>query len=159
MSTAEQTARSRDQDRNRDRRGSAGDRGEDHGDQAPPKPPKLAYAGAAIGALLFALCVGLLGYEGLSPTEGKPAIELRVLDVTKTGSSWLARIEARNDGDATGAGVMVEGTLMSGGSELEKAQAEFDYVPSGSSRRGGLFFSRDPAGFELRLRVLGYVEP
>ena len=34
-----------------------------------------------------------------------------------------------------------------------------DYLPPGSEREGGLFFSRDPRRHEVRLRAKGYVDP
>ena len=55
--------------------------------------------------------------------------------------------------------MQVEGLLLDGENVLEEAAAEFDYVPAGSVRQGGLFFSRDPTAHELQLRVRGYVEP
>ena len=34
-----------------------------------------------------------------------------------------------------------------------------DYLPQDSERRGGLFFTEDPAAYELVLRAQGYAEP
>ncbi|HEY0833379.1 MAG TPA: hypothetical protein VGE72_05660 [Azospirillum sp.] len=119
----------------------------------------LAWITSGIGALLFLGAVGILGYEGLFRNGGNPVFVLSVEKVTHDGQRWHAGIRAENTGGATGAGVRVVGQLMSGSAVVETAEAEFDYVPAGSTRRGGLYFDRDPAAHELRLRVQGYSEP
>ena len=41
----------------------------------------------------------------------------------------------------------------------ETSEATIDYLPARSEREGGLIFSRDPRGHELRLRAKGYAQP
>lgn len=118
-----------------------------------------AWIASGIGLLLFVGTVGMLGYEGLFRNGGDPVITLSVEDVVHDGRRWHARIRAENTGGATGARVRVVGHLVSGTTVLETAEVEFDYLPAGSTLRGGLYFDRDASAHELRLRVLGYVEP
>ncbi|MDQ2104684.1 hypothetical protein [Azospirillum isscasi] len=120
---------------------------------------RLAWIASGLGLLLFLGSVGVLGYEGVTRGNGAPAISAELEEVVPAGSRWLAHIRVGNDGGTTGAKVQVEGQLMAGAEALETSVAEFDYVPAGSHQRGGLFFDRDPRAHELRLRVLGYVEP
>ncbi|HYG84738.1 MAG TPA: hypothetical protein VD978_00600 [Azospirillum sp.] len=119
----------------------------------------LAWIASGFGLLLFVGTVGVLGYEGLFRNGGNPVIELSVEDVAHDGRRWHVRIRAENTGGTTGARVRVAGQLLSGATVLETAEAEFDFLPAGSTQRGGLFFERDARAHELRLRVLGYAEP
>jgi uncharacterized protein (TIGR02588 family) len=119
----------------------------------------LAWITSGIGLLLFLGSVGVLGYEGLFRNGGNPVIVLSVEEVTHDGQRWHARLRAENTGGATAARMVVAGELASGPEVVETAEVEFDYVPAGSTRRGGLYFHRDPGAHELRLRVLGYSEP
>ena len=119
----------------------------------------LAWIASGIGLLLFLGTVGVLGYEGLFRNGGDPVIVLGVETVTHDGTRWHARIRAENTGGSAGARVRVVGQLLSGSAVVETAEVEFDYVPAGSTQRGGLFFDRDVSAHELRLRVLGYAEP
>lgn len=120
---------------------------------------RLAWITSGLGMLLFLGSVGVLGYEGITRGNGAPAITAVVEEVIPAGPRWLVHIRVGNDGGTTGAKVQVEGQLMAGAETLETSAAEFDYVPAGSHQKGGLFFDRDPRAHELRLRVLGYVEP
>lgn len=137
---------------------------EENGSYDTPRPGSaavswLAWVTSGIGLVLFVGTVGFLGYEGLFRGDGDPEIALSVEAVSRSGERWHARIRADNSGGTTGARVRVAGQLMSGSTVVETAEVEFDYVPAGSTQRGGLFFERDPAAHELRLRVLGYSEP
>lgn len=119
----------------------------------------LARTMSLLGLCLFLGAVGVLGYEGLFRSGGDPVIRARVETVAAMGGQWHARITAFNSGGTTGAQVTVEGILMRDGQMVERSYTVFDYVPAGSEQDGGLFFTRDPSQYELRLRVLGYAEP
>ena len=67
-------------------------------------------------------------------------------------------VYGRRRGDEAAAELGVEGTIERGGQPLETSETTFDFVPSGSVREGGLFFTEDPRG-ALTLRSLGYREP
>lgn len=119
----------------------------------------LARIMSLLGSGLFLGAVGLLAYEGLFLSGGDPVIAVRVENIVASGSQWQARIIAFNSGGTTGAQVAVEGTLMRNGQVMEQARMMFDYVPVRSAQKGGLFFTRDPGLYDLRVRVLGYAEP
>ncbi|HYH22639.1 MAG TPA: hypothetical protein VD995_28855 [Azospirillum sp.] len=119
----------------------------------------LAWIASGIGLLLFVGSVGILGYEGLFRGDGDPVIVLSVDGVTHDGQRWHARIRAENTGGSAAARARVAGQLLSDGAVVETAEVEFDYIPAGSTQRGGLYFDRDPAAHDLRLRVLGYSDP
>ncbi|MCG5239513.1 hypothetical protein [Azospirillum doebereinerae] len=119
----------------------------------------LARIASAVGLVLFLGSVGVLGYDGLFRSGGDPVIALAVEGVRHDGNRWHARIRVENTGEGTAARVRVVGELMSGDSVLETAEADFDYLPAGSTQRGGLYFDRNAETNPVRLRVLGYAVP
>ena len=68
-------------------------------------------------------------------------------------------VAALNEGGSTAEGVVVEGELRNGTELIEQSRIEIEFLPPHSRKRAGLFFSRDPKQFELRLRPHGYEEP
>jgi uncharacterized protein (TIGR02588 family) len=118
---------------------------------------------AGIGGLLLLVTVGDLLYAGLVAVGGPPAVELTVVRVEPTPEHrYLAVIQATNTGGNTVAGLKIEGDLRErDGTSIEHGEFTLDYLPAGSSRTGGLFFSRDPHSrdVELKLHPSGYHEP
>lgn len=53
----------------------------------------------------------------------------------------------------------MEGERQFDDAPAETAEANFDFIPDHSARRGGLFFESDPRQRRLSLRAEGYVEP
>ena len=53
----------------------------------------------------------------------------------------------------------LEGTLVRRGQGVETSEATLAYVPGGSVRRAGLFFTENPSEYQLELRTFGYQEP
>jgi len=119
----------------------------------------LAWIASAVGLVLFLGSVGVLGYDGLFRSGGDPVVALAIEGVRHDGNRWHARIRVENTGKGTAARVRVVGELMSGDSVLETAEADFDYLPAGSTQRGGLYFDRNAETNPVRLRVLGYAAP
>ncbi len=120
---------------------------------------KLEIVAASIGAVLAAGTLGVIVWDGLRD-EGRPAlISLRVESVHQHDGGFVVEILASNNGDATAAGLLVEGSLTRGEQIVETSEATFDYVPSRSERHGGLNFGLNPALYTLRLQAKGYAEP
>ena len=112
--------------------------------------------GLTLGMLAF------IGWEALSrPGEKPPAVYIEAGQVTPlpSGGIWVLEFVAVNRAPATAANVEVEGVLRQGGRRIATSRTVLDFVPGGSSRRGGLFFATDPSGHEIELRALGYVRP
>ena len=114
---------------------------------------------AAVGLVLVAGVIGFLLYEAFSGERLPPDVKLSVKSVVQTRNGFLVRITAVNEGGMTAEGVIIEGELRSGSEVLERSRTTIDYLPPGSEKRGGLFFTRDPRRFELQVRPLGYEEP
>ena len=135
--------------------GGQGEQGEQPGQT---RNSVLEWAVAGLGFVLVAFAVGFMAFQAFTSQDLPPNIELRVVRVQDVRGGYLALIEARNRGDEAAAEVGVEGTVEWGGQELETSETTFDFIPSGSVREGGLFFTEDPRG-ALTLRSVGYREP
>ena len=118
----------------------------------------LEWIVAAVGLLGVLGAVGFMVFQALITQDRPPNIELRVVSVQDVQGGYLALIEARNRGDEAAAELGVEGAIEQNGREVETSETTFDFVPSGSVREGGLFFTEDPRG-ALTLRSVGYREP
>lgn len=121
--------------------------------------PTLETAVGVLGALLAAGTIGFILWKGITETGGEPAVTISVTRVVPQDGVFLAEIEAFNGGDAAAAQLEVEGRLVSDGGSVETASTTFDYVPSHSRRRGGLFFSEDPRRGALTLAPKAFVQP
>lgn len=118
----------------------------------------LEYLVAALGLALVVATVGFMAFRAFTGDEAPPTVQLRVMSVTPSSGGYLVLIEAHNSGDEAAAELGVEGSIERGGETVETSDTTFDFLPSDSSREGGLFFSQDPRG-ALSLRVVGYREP
>ncbi|HEX6051595.1 MAG TPA: hypothetical protein VFZ21_20150, partial [Gemmatimonadaceae bacterium] len=114
----------------------------------------------AIGFVLVVASVWILVASAMRETDQPPAVSVRVTSFHRAPDGWVAQIEVRNGGDLTAADLHVVGVLAdSAGAVVEQAEARIDFLPGGSVRRGGLFFTRDPRSGRLSVRSIGYQEP
>jgi uncharacterized protein (TIGR02588 family) len=123
------------------------------------EPPAVEWVVAALGLLLVAASIGVLLYEAFAREDAPPAVVVEVDGVQPVEGGFLVLFHAANRGGRTAATLLVEGELRRGDETVERSEATIDYSPARSERHGGLFFTHDPAAFELRLRALGYAEP
>lgn len=114
---------------------------------------------AALGLLLVTATISFLVHQGLTRRDDPPVIVIHPGAVSPTEGGYLVELEVRNDGGTPAAGLVVEGELQAPDQEPETSETEFDYVPHGSTQKGGLFFTKDPRAFPLELRAKGYREP
>ena len=114
---------------------------------------------AAIGAVLVLGAVTFMLYEALSEPNTSPRIEVSVDTIIETQYGHLVEFRARNHGQQTAAGVLIEGELKGATGTVEKAQVTIDYVPAGSRRKGGLLFTHDPTRYTLDVRAKAYDRP
>ena len=114
---------------------------------------------AGFGAILAAGTIATILWKAVAGTGVGPAVEVSILGVEAQGGVYRAEIEVFNRGDAAAAGVEVKGTVTRDGETAETASATFDYVPSQSRRRGGLYFSADPRTGALTVAPTSYVTP
>ncbi len=120
----------------------------------PPGPPLLEWIASALGLVLVLGVMAVIARDAFSSgAELAPDITVAATRVRPSGAGFLVEFEARNLSPVTAAQVTIEGKLAGG----ETSIATIDYVPGRSVRRGGLYFSEDPRGAELR--ALGYQNP
>ena len=117
------------------------------------------WAVAAVGALLVLSVVGLMLYEALTEPSTPPQIEVSVDTIVQNEYGYVVQFQARNHGQITAAGLVVEGELKSDTGTVEKAQVTIDYVPSESRRKGGLLFTHDPRRYTVSVSAKGYDVP
>jgi uncharacterized protein (TIGR02588 family) len=121
--------------------------------------PTLEWIMGAIGLVMVAGVLGILLYTGVSEDHPLPDVKLSVDGISRVRNGYVVRVTATNEGGLTAEGVIVEGELRNGTDLAERSQTEIAFLPSHSKKRAGLFFSRDPNQFELKLRPHGYEEP
>jgi uncharacterized protein (TIGR02588 family) len=126
--------------------------------QEPQAIPALEWIMGGIGFFIIACVLGFLLYTGINEDHPVPDVKLSVDSVQRIRNGYLVRVIATNEGGMTAAGVIVEGELRKGAEPVERSETVIEFLPSRSKKRAGLFFSRDPNQFELKLRPLGYEE-
>jgi uncharacterized protein (TIGR02588 family) len=131
----------------------------DQGSDQASGNPLLEWLVGILGLVLVAGSIGFLLYQAFSGASTPPDITVELDAITPLSNGYLVTFRAINQGQATAKGVIVEGQLTAENGEVETSEASLDYVPAGSEREGGLFFTQDPRQFELQLRSLGYERP
>jgi uncharacterized protein (TIGR02588 family) len=119
----------------------------------------LEWVVASAGALILIAMIAYLVFYGLTKPDGPPMIRFEAGPVDATGTGYVVQFTVRNEGHSTASALEISGRLMQGDSIAEESRATIDHVPEQSLRRGGLFFSRDPAPYQLVLRAEGYASP
>jgi uncharacterized protein (TIGR02588 family) len=121
---------------------------------AKAKTPLLEWLASAVGLLLILGVAGVIARDAFNGSaEMAPDVTVAATRVHRSAAGFLVEFEVRNVSPVTAAQVTIEGKLPGG----ETSMATIDYVPGRSARRGGLFFSAEPRGLELR--ALGYQDP
>lgn len=130
------------------------------GERDPHEPiSALEWAVAALGLLLVLGAVAIVVEDALRNGIRGPVVAVQADSVlAMPGGGYRLHFTARNGGRGTAAELVVTGVLRDGAGE-ETSQATVDYLPARSTRRGGLFFTRDPRTAALQLRAEGYREP
>ena len=121
--------------------------------------PALEWLLGSIGALMVAGAIGFLAWSGSATGDSSPDIRVEVERILQQRNGWLVLVRVFNEGGSAAAEVTVGGELTTPDGTAEAAELRLDYLPSRSDRQGGLFFTRDPRGHDLKVRALGYAEP
>ena len=134
---------------------------EDRNDRsARSRSSRLEWGAGFLGLSITLAILGYLGWQAVNQPElVAPAIEIEVERVSNAGPSYVVEITAHNRAPSVVAAVEIEGALTSAGGAAETGRVTFDYIPGGSSVRGGLHFSTDPRVGDLSLRSVGHVRP
>jgi uncharacterized protein (TIGR02588 family) len=121
--------------------------------------PLSEWIAAGIGAALVLASIAILIHSVATSPGTPPRLKVRVISVEPAGEQQLVMIEVGNEGGSTAADARIEAELRERGALVERNETTIDFVPPNSTRRAGLYFSRDPRAHELTLRASGYKEP
>ncbi|MXQ10240.1 hypothetical protein [Microvirga makkahensis] len=128
---------------------------------AKPKPqvPWLEWLAAGLG-LIFALGLfGMIGWQAFNGATVPPAVTVEVEDIARIDGGYRVLFRARNGAGEAAAQVEIEGIVSGPEFKAETSRVVLDYIPGRSTRRGGLFFTRDPRSGALDVRATGFAEP
>lgn len=112
----------------------------------------------ALGLAATLAILGYLGYEIATFRKGAPQVEVTLGEAVRRGDDFVVPVVAKNRGDETLEGVVLEATLTVG-KEEEKAQFELAFLPRRSQREGWFAFRHDPASGKVLARAIGYERP
>jgi uncharacterized protein (TIGR02588 family) len=133
------------------------DQGSDHA--AAPDIPVAEWIAAALGLAIVLIAIAFLSYQAIHGASLPPEITVAVRSIEPQQSGYLVQARVINTGRATASQLIVEGTLMTTTGEEQRSQVTLDYLPGGSERRAGLFFTTDPRKGKLQIRAIGYQDP
>lgn len=122
------------------------------------QPPALEWITGALGALVFLGLIAITLTGALSP-QTPPAIKVEVVSIEQTAAGYMVQFKARNNGRITGAAVTVSATLEREGTVIEEREAQLDYIPGESFKKGGFLFKEDPRIGTLSIDANGYADP
>ncbi|MBM3604943.1 MAG: hypothetical protein FJX25_09340 [Alphaproteobacteria bacterium] len=125
----------------------------------PEATSRLEWLVAAMGALLILGTIGYMIAHGLRHPEAPPDVTVTQTSGAVLSDGFLVEFSALNEGNATAANVTVSGALIQDGEVVEESETTLDYLPEQAHRTGGLFFTNDPASYEVQLRAEGYIAP
>lgn len=114
---------------------------------------------AVLGLILIAGAIGITLYRAVTESDTPPQLEIVAEPPQTSGGGYLVRFSVFNKGNQTAAAVNIEAELKNGAETIENGGATLTYAPANSVRRGGLYFTKNPQNFELKIRVAGYEEP
>ncbi len=123
------------------------------------KTPVLEWFVGIVGIILVVGTIGFMIYKALTSKNTPPDFTTKIERIDMADSGYLVVFKLINTGEQTAAGVNVEGELTNGGESVEKSSVTFDYTPSKSEVKGGLFFKNDPQQFQIEIRAKGYTKP
>ncbi len=114
---------------------------------------------AVIGLILVVGTIGFMMYKAFTSEDTPPNFTTEIERIDAVNSGYIVLFSLINAGEQTASGVNVEGELKNGGESVETSSMTFDYAPSKSETKGGLFFKNDPKKFQIEIRAKGYAEP
>lgn len=101
----------------------------------------------------------LYDLQGCNGNRYAPDLNTTVETVEKLKSGYVVKFKVKNDGEYSAAAAVIKGELKEGEKAVETSTTTVAYVPSFSTRDGGVFFTKNPKDYKLELRATGYTEP
>ena len=130
------------------------------GGDAPTASP-WHWVTAGVGLVIVLAAFAYLVRDGFARRDvPHPVITAAADTAVATAGGWLVPLRVRNDGGVAVADLHVRAELRAAdGTVVEEREATLDYVPPGSTRRGGVVFAQDPAAGRVEVRPLGFEIP
>lgn len=119
---------------------------------------RYEWLAAALGGLIFLVLIGYFVREGTQPRMKAPDIVARVESVTTASAGYIVHVRVTNTGGAASA-VRIAGELSRDGAAVETAEVTLELMGRRSSQSAGLYFSRNPVEYLLRVRPVSFVLP
>jgi uncharacterized protein (TIGR02588 family) len=120
---------------------------------------RYEWLAAALGGVIFLALIGYFAREAMRLDGGPPDIVARVDSVTRASAGYIAHITATNAGGSAATAVRILGELTRDGADPETAEVTLDLLGRRSRQSAGLYFSRDPAQHQLRVRPVSFLVP
>lgn len=139
--------------------GSQKDQQDDGGEGNGETITYIEWIAAGLGALLVFGSLSFMTYKAITAIGKPPDLTVRVKSIEQMQTGYLVKFEVKNNGEYSAAAANIKGELKQGDKTEETSTTTVDYVPSYSTRSGGIFFSKNPRDYQLDLRATGYTEP
>lgn len=114
---------------------------------------------AALGCTLVFSSLVFMTYKAVTATGKPPDLIVTVQEIEEVKTGYLVKFKVKNNGEYAAAVAVIKGELKKGDKTEETSTTTVDYVPSYSTRSGGVFFTKNPKDFKVDLRATGYTEP
>ena len=114
---------------------------------------------AAFGITVLSAALGFITYRAVVGETKEASLSVSVESVERLEQGYRVDFIVSNSGSQTAAAVQIEGELSTAGQSIEKSSATLTYSPANSTRRGALYFSKDPNLYELKMRAAGFEKP
>lgn len=120
----------------------------------------IEWAVGLTSCLLVSALIAIIAWQALTYEPQRPELATHVTNVTPVTDGYRVDFEVTNSANSTAAAAVVTGTLTrEDGTEAERQDVTFDYVPALSSATGALIFAADPRQGRLALRATGFADP
>ena len=110
-----------------------------------------------------AIILALAGYIALDAMRrggsSAPDIHIQTGQPITRGTRFAVPVIVTNRGGETAEGLRVEIALKNEDGDVEVAEVTFAFVPRASHREAWALFTKDPRGFRIETRALGFEKP
>ncbi len=119
------------------------------------KKNALEWSVLVLSGILVFFTLGFLIYEMIFETQTSPDIVVSHGEIEQKENYLALPVIVTNKGAETAENLRIEITIGMG-SEAEKSQMEFQYLPGQSSTKGWATFGKNKHVKDIQIHVLGY---
>ena len=126
--------------------------------QREPPPGIFERVTSWISAILIALVIGFLVWEGLSKDEPVD-FDVRATTTLQVDGRYYVTLEIRNTGDISVRNVSLRAELREGTETVASSEVSVEWLPAQSSRKTVAIFEENPDRYRLAVVPVGYELP